>query len=450
MATYTDPATGGTYTTGKGGKTTGGSAAAGGGINPATGQYEGGSTAALKQPLSTMSLSDAQGQASQAFSGLVAPMTMTEIEAREQASNELTTETAGAIYDPNISREKQTGAAGVSTAKGVVGQRQGFNISTAEQAYVADVANKVQDRIREVENIKANYISQGNLSAADRADSQIQSLNEWNSQMTIAKANYALQLMSGNREQAGLELQQAQFGLQEKAQEFNQGMATKSLALDIAGITGDYTNPTTGEVVSTFASKQAVINNAFAKANLTGYYDGTETLESATTKAQLALQERGIIIDEKRLQIAITNANTVTESNEQNPLGFEEWLKAKGAEQQMTLTPSAGNKADYNEYVGQFNQLNNNYFNEIANSSNPSATEIKDVRRLEAAGLKNSPRDEQLNYLYGSPLEEPTKSENESSVWQWLSSEDAQSLSSDERKNQIMGLGLNPEDFNIY
>lgn len=199
----------------------------------------------LRQPLTTMSLQQAQGQAEQAFSGLVAPMTLEDIRTREAQAKAGVAETATSIYDPNISREKQTGAAQVSTAEGVVGQRQGFNISTAEQAFVADVQNKVQDRVREVENIKASYISQGNLAAADRADSQLQALNEWNSQMTIAKANYALQLMAGNREQAQLELAQAQAKTQEAAQARQLDVAEISMLMNIPeGKTFEYNSKT--------------------------------------------------------------------------------------------------------------------------------------------------------------------------------------------------------------
>lgn len=166
------------------------------------------STPSMPAP-AAMTLNQAKESAEKAFSGLVAPMTLEQIRAREAEAKAGVQQTASAVYDPTISREKQAGASQVSTAEGVVGQRQGFNISTAEQAFVADVQNKVLDRVREVENIKANYISQGNLAAADRADQQLQQLNEWNTQMTIAKAEYALKVMSGNREQAQLELQKA-------------------------------------------------------------------------------------------------------------------------------------------------------------------------------------------------------------------------------------------------
>lgn len=305
MATFIDSATGGTYTTGAGGFTTGGSAKAGGGINPTTGKYDGGSSAQPEQrqfqPLQpqTMSLDQARGEADKAFSGLVAPMTLEQIRAREAETKAGVEQTASAVYDPNISREKQVGASQVSTAEGVVGQRQGFNISTAEQAFVADVQNKVLDRVREVENIKANYISQGNLAAAERADTQLQQLNEWNTQMTIAKAEYALKVMSGAREDARLGLEQDRFNLEQRAQSFNEGMAEKNLNISIAQLTGDYNGS------PTFAATQAKIENALAEANLTGFYNGSKTLEAVTTEAQLALQREGIDIERDRLSETI-------------------------------------------------------------------------------------------------------------------------------------------------
>lgn len=302
MATFIDQATGGTYTTGAGGRVTSGAAKSGGGINPATGRYEGGTqeqAPELQQKLSTMSLDQAKREADKAFSGLVAPMTVEQIRAREAEAKGLTKETADAVYDPNISREKQVGAASVSTAEGVVGQRQGFNISTAEQAFVADVQNKVLDRVREVENIKANYISQGNLAAADRADQQLQQLNEWNTQMTIAKAEYALKVMSGAREDARLGLETDRLALEKRAQSFNEGMAEKNLNISIAQLTGDYNGS------PTFAATQAKIENALAEANLTGFYNGSKTLEAVTTEAQLALQREGIDIERDRLSETI-------------------------------------------------------------------------------------------------------------------------------------------------
>lgn len=178
-----------------------------------------------------LSFEQASEQAEQAFAGIVAPMTLEDIRAREAQTKAGVLQSAEAIYNPQLQREKQIGAGQVSTAEGVVGQRQGFNISTAEQAFVADVQNKVQDRLREVENIKANYISQGNLAAATRADDQIQKLNEFNTNLTIAKANFALQIMSGSREQAQLELAQTQSNLERMKTEQTLALSNEELKL---------------------------------------------------------------------------------------------------------------------------------------------------------------------------------------------------------------------------
>lgn len=309
--------------------------------------------------VASMTLADAQKEANKAFSGLVAPMTLEQIRAREAEAKANTLETATSIYDPSISREKQVGGAQVSTAEGVVGQRQGFNLSTAEQAFVADVQNKVQDRVREVENIKASYISQGNLAAADRADAQLQALNEWNSEMTIAKANYALQIMAGNRDEArlGLErdkvaLDEKRFGLEEQslelekqAQTFNQGMAEKNLAVSIAGLTGEY------EGSPTFAAKQAEIQKILAEADLTGFYNGKETLAAATAKANQALAEKGYLLDEKQL------AETIRSNKAQEGLAAQRNAisASSGASSKVVKTPTDV----MNETVSRLTNLRN-------------------------------------------------------------------------------------------
>lgn len=247
-----------------------------------------------------MTIEQARSQADQAFSGIVAPMTLEDIRAREMAAKESVAQSAESVYNPQISREKQLGGNMVSTAEGVVGQRQGFNISTAELAFVGDVQTKVQDRIKSVEDAKSSYITSGNLSAADRADQQLEKLNEWNTNLTIAKANYALQLMSGSREEAQLELSRMKT-------ESDIKMAEDNLSLNIANLTGEYNGS------PTFAATQSKIQNALAEAGITGFYNGTKTLESVTSDAQLALQRQGLELDKLKLQETIRN-NRATEA----------------------------------------------------------------------------------------------------------------------------------------
>ncbi len=60
---------------------------------------------------------------------------------------------------------------------------------------------------------------------------------------------------------------------------------------------------------------------------------------------------------------------------------------------------------------------------------------------------------EQPKTLLTTPFQqttEPTQTELESSVWAWLSTEEAQVLDNEQLKQEIMGAGFNPEDFGIY
>lgn len=179
----------------------------------------GASVSNTSRPLNVLTAEQAKQQAEAAFSGIVSPMTVEDIRAREKEAQAITAKTAASVYDPQIAEKERTGMAQVSTAEGVVGQRQGFNISTAELAFVADTQSKVANTIKEVQNAKQAYLDQGNFNAANRADDQLQKLNEFNTQMTMAKANYALQLMSGSREQAQLELAQTQAKADELAKQ---------------------------------------------------------------------------------------------------------------------------------------------------------------------------------------------------------------------------------------
>lgn len=180
----------------------------------------------------SMSLNDARSQADSAFSGLVSPMSLADIRAREAEQKAASEKSATAQFNPQIAQEQKSGMATVSTAQGVTGQNQGFNISTAEAAYLAGTQQEVSQRIKYVEDQKAAAINTGNLAAIQRADDQITKLNEYNNQLTIAKANYALQLMSGNREQAQLELATQSQKLQAERDLQTQLIQQESLKLD--------------------------------------------------------------------------------------------------------------------------------------------------------------------------------------------------------------------------
>lgn len=158
-----------------------------------------------------MTLKQAQRLAENAFSGMQSPMTMEQIRQRELEAQELNRQTAGAIYDPKIKGSEALGRGQISTTKGVVGQGSGFTLSTAEMTYLNNVQGEVQARTKEIVDAKANYIAQGDFAAAERADEQIALLREYENKLIMAKANYALALMSGDREQANAILDQQKF-----------------------------------------------------------------------------------------------------------------------------------------------------------------------------------------------------------------------------------------------
>jgi hypothetical protein len=166
-----------------------------------------------------MTLAQAQAQAAGAFSGMQSPMTMDQIRERELEAQELGRETAASIYTPQIKGSEALGRGQMSTVRGAVGQGSGFALSTAEMTFMNNTQAEVQSRTKEIVDTKANYIAQGDFQAAERADQQIASLREYENQLVMAKANYALQLMSGDREQANVVLNQQKFAFDQYSTE---------------------------------------------------------------------------------------------------------------------------------------------------------------------------------------------------------------------------------------
>lgn len=152
-----------------------------------------------------MTLTDAQKAADTALSGLATPMSLTDIRAAETAQKAAVLQGAEAQFNPQIATEKKAGETVLSSAIGATGQRQGFNLSTAESAYLAGVQNDITARIKAVEDQKASAIATGNLAAITRAEENIAKLNDAQTNIAIQKANYALQLVSSNIAQRQLE-----------------------------------------------------------------------------------------------------------------------------------------------------------------------------------------------------------------------------------------------------
>ncbi len=247
-----------------------------------------------------MSLADAQRRAAQAFSGMQSPMSLDLIRQREQEAQDLARQTAGTIYKPQIKRSEQLGRGEVSTVGGVIGQSAGFNVSTAESAYLNNVQREVQARTQDIVNTKAQFIADGDFRAAERADQQIAQLQEYENQLVMAKANYALQIMQGDRDAARLALEGQRFELEKHTAEFQQEMAEKNYGLQLAGLTGEMPDGT-----PTFQALQASIQNSFAKAGITGYYQDAPTMDRMYKEAQLDFQQQGMDLNRAQFELAV-------------------------------------------------------------------------------------------------------------------------------------------------
>lgn len=156
--------------------------------------------------LTTSNTQTPEQQAASMLSGMTSPMTLDQIREREANERAARRASADALFNPTIQRAQTTGAAQVSSAEGVTGQSQGFNISTAEAQYINSVQGQVNDRIAEIEKSKADWIATGDFQAAQRADDAIAKLSEYNNNLIIKKAELALSIGQSRRQDAELDI----------------------------------------------------------------------------------------------------------------------------------------------------------------------------------------------------------------------------------------------------
>lgn len=335
----------------------GGNTGSGSGVN--SGGGIGGSD---YDPYKFMTLEEARAKADATFAGMQSPMSLELIKQRELEAQNLGRQTAGTIYDPKIKESERLGKGEVSTVKGVTGQSQGFNISTAEATYLNNTQKEVQSRTKEIVDTKATYIANGDFEAAKRADDQIKALQEYENQLIMAKANYALSLMSGDREKAGAVLAEQRFA-------FDRETTKTELGFKLAELTGEYDGS------PTFAAKQASIDNALREANLTGVYNGAETLDARIQNAQLALQKEGLELDWAKFKETV-RSNQVQESLSRARLAqtAAEKEKTPGAYMDATIERlktlrDAGQLTDAN-YLAELNVLGTTFGYDVNDTVN--------------------------------------------------------------------------------
>lgn len=254
-------------------------------------------------PPKLMSLGEAQKKADEAFSGMQSPMTLSQIRQRELEAQALGRQTAMSVYDPKIRQSEALGRGEVSTAQGILGQGSGFNLSTAEHTYINNIHNEVFNRTKELVDSKATLIMQGDFQAAERADEQIARLKEYDNQLVMAKADYALRLMADNKDAARLALEQQRFSFEREEAYWNRDLEMNKLELTVANLMGEYRGKPTLE------AENAKIRFALDEAGLTGTYNGKETLDSRIKQAQLELQREGLDLDWAKFEESVRQFN---------------------------------------------------------------------------------------------------------------------------------------------
>lgn len=247
-------------------------------------------------PMTVLTPDQIQEQTNTAFSGMVSPMSIDEIRAQQAKSEAASAQTAEATYNPQIATETTSGARAVGAAEGQAagaGAGAGSGAGSAQIAFLASVQQNVNDRIAAIQKEKEAAINQGQVNAANIAQASIDKLNEYNNNLLIAKANYAISLMGQN-------LQAAQFNEQVKTNEQNYEIAKSNLAINLANLTGKMADGS-----PTYQAQQDKINNALKEADIRGYYKGEKTLARMIADADIELRKEGIAIDKSQLAESI-------------------------------------------------------------------------------------------------------------------------------------------------
>lgn len=195
---------------------------------------------------------------------------------------------AESIFGEKMNRANTVGEQQLNATRGVQGQTAGFNMSTANLAFMNSVQKNIEDKKGEIMKQKQEYIDSGNYEAMKRADDALAKLDDTNLQILLKKADWAI-----NSEQQQTENQLNIAGLQLKiptGQSVNiGGVDYKGLAADEgifkgsdlvslmskipAGTTQTITDPSTGQTYTLTGLSQGDINVATDNA---GYQYGID------------------------------------------------------------------------------------------------------------------------------------------------------------------------------
>lgn len=117
---------------------------------------------------------------------------------------------AESLFGQKIASAEKISAGEAIGVKNIGGQSAGFNMSTANQALLNNVYKKLDDTKGQIAKEKQAYIDEGNWQAVERADKQIQDLEDKRQAILLKQADWAINY---DTQQAGREMDVAQLRL---------------------------------------------------------------------------------------------------------------------------------------------------------------------------------------------------------------------------------------------
>lgn len=106
-----------------------------------------------------------------------------------------------------MQRAERLGEKRISSTEGQFGVARGLGLSTAEIGFMNNIQKQIDDQILEITNAKAEYVSNGNFQAQQRADTALEELRTSKNNLILKKAELIFQYMSEDRQQTTLDLQ---------------------------------------------------------------------------------------------------------------------------------------------------------------------------------------------------------------------------------------------------
>jgi len=335
------------------------------------------------------------------FAGVVSPMSAEEIASKKAEEDRQRRELAGNIFDPMATEARNIGEKREGGTRTALGETRGLGLSTAGASYIASVEKQTQDAINEIEAKKAAFISSGDIESSRLAEERLDKLRNYQLDI-IGKKNEMAQQVFMN-EMADRSQALAEEGFKFDKEKFNKtfGMTQDEFNYNLGQFDRDMATNGFRKLdpsdLSNFSEDQIMrVPNA-----LTGNSDiylvpegspelyFTTGVDNQGNKTTVARNKQTGEVMWESTDIGIDKAKIYNGSGTkkgESPVSYDMFQQVMS---DKTKT-SQDLTQEYNDYVKAFN--------ENVESLKTYTTQQKNI--LEANGLLNASRVEQLDFLY--------------------------------------------------